>query len=649
MQMSNIDIWLITRELIELKESRLQKIYQIAPDLFRFDFYSTKSGSQSLLIELGKNVRLSTYKFQTPEKPSQYCMYLRKVIKNATLENIEQINFDRILKLTFRGKSLVHLVIELFGKGNVVTIDEDETILLPLKTERWRDRILKKGERYAPPPQRGLNPHTVSFEDFREGFTKKDVVRSLIGDFNLGSILSEEICIRSKIDKNRAIEDLSDGDFNLLYQNMDDTLSNLGSRFIIYYENDEPTVYSPIALTNYANNEKKEFQTFSELVDEYYSKQRKDVLEEKSGEKFEKERARIEKIIIQQKEGIEALEKKIQNLELLTDHTNVSNKELEDYINLFLEYRSKKEDRSSLLTQKYEFESFDEKKKILFIKVKELNLSLPISVNKSIFKNTDALYSQIKKSKSKITTMQEMIIKTERKLEKYEKKKPEIVEKVIVEKKTKKSKKWYENFRWMFSSDDFLIVAGRDATTNEILVKKHMDNDDIFLHSDFHGAPCVLIKSEGKKIEDNTLSDAATFAVSYSNAWKLGLSSMQVYWVLPEQVTKSAPSGEFLKKGGFAIKGRRNYLNSELRIVIGIILDDENVNFVVGTSNSVVKKTKYYIPLIPGNKKSGQIAKEIKQRFSEMVPKQYKEKLKRIGIESIQQLQPPGKSDIVRK
>ena len=97
MEMSNIDVWLILKELNELKNSRLQKIYQIAPDLFKFDFYGSKSGSSTLLVELAKNLRLSLYKFQAPQNPSQYCMYLRKRIKNSILVEIQQINFDRII------------------------------------------------------------------------------------------------------------------------------------------------------------------------------------------------------------------------------------------------------------------------------------------------------------------------------------------------------------------------------------------------------------------------------------------------------------------------------------------------------------------------------------------------------------------------
>ncbi len=647
MQMSNIDVYLFAKEIDYLKDSRLQKIYQIARDLFRFDFYVKSQGTKMMLVELGKNFRISKYKFPTPQKPSEYCMYLRKKIQNSTLENIEQVNFDRILKFTFRSEKVFCIILELFSKGNLIVTDENQKILKPLKTEHWKDRIVKRGEIYIPPPQRGHNPFKISIDQFRESLTKKDVVRSLVFDFNLGSTLAEEICIRSKIEKSRPSDKLTQENYSILYNNMKNILDNLEGKYYLYYKDGEPSVFSPVELESYQDLEKKVFSNFNEVLDEYYSTERKEKLEEKSTDRYEKERKRIEKIITQQTEGIKSIDEKVENLNKVANYSSGVFQELEMFVNYFLDHQYEKDKDFS--NPKYEIVNFDKKKKILTINLKEIDSKISIDINNSIFKNINKLYSKAKKLDSKKDKMHEVLKKKKKELNNLEKKKEDLIDDVSVEKKEKKQKKWYEKLRWMFSSEDFLIVGGKDATTNELLVKKYMEKDDIFVHSDIHGAPCVIIKTEGKKPDEETLDQAAGFGASYSKAWKERLGSMRVYWVYPDQVSKSAPSGEFLKKGAFAIKGKRNYKNAELKIKIGLIEKEDNITFISGIQNSLNKKTKYYVSIKPGYKKSGQIAKEIKHHFLKMISKEIKEKLKRIEIGSIQQLIPPGRSDIIKK
>ena len=79
----------------------------------------------------------------------------------------------------------------------------------------------------------------------------------------------------------------------------------------------------------------------------------------------------------------------------------------------------------------------------------------------------------------------------------------------------KKKTRWFERYRWFFSTDGFLVIGGRDAETNEELVKKYLEPRDLFLHADVHGAPAVIVKSQGKEIPEPTLREAAQFAVSY--------------------------------------------------------------------------------------------------------------------------------------
>src|SRR5206468_3466056 len=92
-----------------------------------------------------------------------------------------------------------------------------------------------------------------------------------------------------------------------------------------------------------------------------------------------------------------------------------------------------------------------------------------------------------------------------------------------------------------------------DAKTNDSLVRKHLKEGDRYAHADVHGAPSVVVK-EGSKAGEATLREACELALVYSKAWPAGLSSGSAFWVLPEQVSKQAESGEFLPRGGSVVR-----------------------------------------------------------------------------------------------
>ena len=171
-----------------------------------------------------------------------------------------------------------------------------------------------------------------------------------------------------------------------------------------------------------------------------------------------------------------------------------------------------------------------------------------------------------------------------------------IIKKVKIEKKTEPSK-WFHKFRWFTSRQGFLIVAGKDATSNEVLIKKHTDADDIVFHADITGSPFVIIKTEKKAPDKGTLEETAQFTGVYSRAWKAKVGVAEVYHVTPEQVSKKAPSGEYITKGAFMIYGKKNIMKTELRMGIGFI---EN-NIITGPEKTIRQCTKKYILVEPGD------------------------------------------------
>ena len=120
---------------------------------------------------------------------------------------------------------------------------------------------------------------------------------------------------------------------------------------------------------------------------------------------------------------------------------------------------------------------------------------------------------------------------------------------------------WFEKFFWFISSENFLVIGGKDAQQNELLVKRYMKPNDVYVHADLHGAATVIVKnsSSSAPVPPKTLTEAGQFAVCFSAAWDSKVVTA-AYWVKPDQVSKTAPSGEYLTVGSFMIRGKKNFL-----------------------------------------------------------------------------------------
>ena len=80
------------------------------------------------------------------------------------------------------------------------------------------------------------------------------------------------------------------------------------------------------------------------------------------------------------------------------------------------------------------------------------------------------------------------------------------------------------------------------------------------MHADLHGATSVIIKNHtGKPVPPKTLNEAGCMAVSYSAAWEARIVT-SAWWVHHSQVSKTAPTGEYLTTGSFMIRGKKNFL-----------------------------------------------------------------------------------------
>ncbi|MFH1752390.1 MAG: NFACT RNA binding domain-containing protein [archaeon] len=243
-------------------------------------------------------------------------------------------------------------------------------------------------------------------------------------------------------------------------------------------------------------------------------------------------------------------------------------------------------------------------------------MRIEIDYTKSIEANASDYEQKAKKAKRKLSGLLKALNDTEKKIVRIKEKKSfkeTVAEKKILTKKRKRE--WFEKFHWSTTSNNLLLIGGRDETSNEILVKNYLEKDDLYFHADIQGAAHVILKTKNNTAPETSLREAATFSACYSKAWQNNYASVDVYSVLPEQVSKKAMPGEFLGKGAFMIYGKRVwYRNTPLVFALGLRKD---LTLLSGSPESVKKHCKHYLTFKPGREKKSLIAKSTLKLFEE--------------------------------
>ena len=157
-----------------------------------------------------------------------------------------------------------------------------------------------------------------------------------------------------------------------------------------------------------------------------------------------------------------------------------------------------------------------------------------------------------------------------------------------------------------------MVVGGRDATSNEVVIKKHTEKNDLVLHTDMAGSPFFVIKADNKKIPERTIKEAADATCTFSRVWKLGLQSSDVFYVLPEQVSKKTKAGEYMGKGSFMVYGKSNYVENKINLSVGVTKERA---VMAGPEEAIKNNCEKYVSLKPGEEKASSIAKKINYKL----------------------------------
>jgi predicted ribosome quality control (RQC) complex YloA/Tae2 family protein len=701
---SNIDLYVLSKEFDKtLKDGFISNIYEIPTNEGKTILIKcrTKDGKRNIIIDPKTRINFTNFDYPVPPYPSQFIMALRKYMKGRRIQRIYQHKLDRIIifELKSSDSDPWKFIIEFFGGGNYILVDGDGLIYMAKRYKKMKDRAVLAKKEYIFPPSRGIDIWEITEKLFVETLSDKegDIVRNIARAFNIGGYISEEICLRAKIDKNREISSLTEEEFSNLYQttrNLIDIIKNkeIIPRILLNSDN-IPIGFEPFNLEIYSKYPFVIKNNYNEAIDDFFSQFDSEELFSGELKASTKKVNKTEKILIQQLEKVEE-SKKLRKKSL--EHGHLIYRYLTEIESLINTIMTQKRIKKRSWNEISEILEMGKEKNIaeclIFDKIfqKEVKLQIilegekfKIDLKKTAIENAQIIYSKAKKAKKKIVGAKKAAKITEEKILLQKEKQQQVeTRKAILLKKPKE--KWYEKYRWFISSDNFLIVGGRDASSNEAIVKKHMNNNDLFFHADVRGASVCIIKNEmNEKIPETTINETAKFASCYSSAWKLGWGNADIYYVLPEQVSKTPKSGEFLKKGSFVINGKKTFLSKPyLEISIGVRLIPVNLNEdrIISSDlekeefeklqitkedgeeiqyfpkvfssplSSMKNQTSNYVRLKPSKQKSktSALAKKILEIFIKKSNDKEKRWIRLISVNDIIRLIPSGNGEIVR-
>uniref|UniRef100_A0AAR2JAE7 Ribosome quality control complex subunit NEMF n=1 Tax=Pygocentrus nattereri TaxID=42514 RepID=A0AAR2JAE7_PYGNA len=588
-----------------------------------------------LLIESG--IRIHSTEFEWPKNvmPSGFAMKCRKHLKSRRLVHVKQLGVDRIVDIQFGSdEAAYHLIVELYDRGNIVLTDHEYTILnlLRFRTAEAEDVKFAVRERYPVENARPPEP-LISLERLTEILSKaqsgEQVKRILNPHLPYGGTLIEHCFIEVGLPGLMKM----DSQFNIGYiiqktEKKPSMTPDKPHEELLTYEE-----FHPFLFAQHSSNPYIELESFNKAVDEFFSKMESQKIDMKALQQEKQALKKLENVKKDHEQRLEALHQAqevdrlkgelvemnlpiveralqvvrsalanqvdwaeigliVKEAQVAGDPVACAIKELKlqtNHITMLLKNpyvgSEEGEEEESLMDTTEVPEQQKGKKN----KNKDKGQKGKVQKNKPVLVDVDlslSAYANAKKyydhKRSAAKKEQKTVEAAEKAFKSAEKKTKQTLKEVQTVTTIQKARKvyWFEKFLWFISSENNLIIAGRDQQQNEMIVKRYLRAGDIYVHADLHGATsCVIKNPSGEPIPPRTLTEAGTMAVCYSAAWDAKVIT-SAWWVHHNQVSKTAPTGEYLTTGSFMIRGKKNFLPPSY-LIMGFGFLFKVINFVI--------------------------------------------------------------------
>jgi len=608
----------------------ISNIYGITKDSILFKLHHTEKSDLFMMISTS-GVWLTAVKIDQME-PNRLLKRLRSDLLRLKLKKIEQIGAERIAYFTFEGfgKEFV-LVGEFFGDGNILLCNNEMKILALQHSIDVRHRKLSVGLEYVQPPSSGLDIFNLKESDFDELKTTDIIAAKWFGrTLGLPKKYVEAVFELSEIDGKKIGNLLTGGQIKKIFDTVKKIVSDvvLGNHNAIIVRN-EKTEVLPLKLGK-LEGDITQANSFIEGLDTVFTENIIEKGKSVQSSGSDKKIKELQTQISEQEKAIETVKERSKNI------TNVANSLFEMVSKGII---SIQDSAAQEILATHNAKLVSEKGISLIIVQDE---KIKINTQSPLQSIASVLFNEAKKQSGAISSIQAIKEKTEKKLEKFQSKTEAEKDLFVVTEIRKKN--WYERYRWFFTTDGYLTIGGRDAASNSAVIRKHLDKNDKIFHGDIFGSPFFILK-DAENAPDTSMNEIAHATVCFSRAWREGMYGVNAYWVHPEQVKKSAPSGEFLPKGSFTIEGQRNFIKSEtLRLAVGIMPIDDDYVLTCGPPEPIKKNSLCYAIIEPHGLEMVECAKKIRIEFSKL----FEDITRKINIDEFVRALPAGKSQIIK-
>ena len=640
-ELTAFDVLVLAEELGDLSGSYMDKIVQPSERELVLRLKKPGADRRELVVEQGRWAYLRSREAGEGAPPPPFSMLLRKHLENGRVLSVAQHGFERILVLSIEGG--YELVLELFGEGNVILV-QDGVIIQPLRSQSWEHREVRAGQSYLFPPSR-TDPRALDKAGFARllASSKGDLVRTLAVSVNLGGRYAEEVCARTGLARDLKAGRTTPGNARALRTAVNGLFSEMsGNRQpTLYLEAGTPVDFAPVALRLQPAPEQKRYPDLNSIVSDYLAFWRDRKAEEGRSTKLNDEIERVQRQAENQENALKAFQAQA-----------VSSRRAGEAINCDAERLTSILRQAQHLRQAGGWNGLEkaiaqkelpplagalphEGRVLARLRDTEGNeLEVLLDVRQSARENAGTYFTQSRESSQKARRTAGQLEESRRAIAKLESEGLPDRGEPRGHKAPRKTH-WFERFRWFLSSDGNIVIGGKDAASNDRVVKRHLGEGDAYAHADFHGAPSVVVKRGPGELSEKTLRQACLFALACSKAWSAGLASGSAYWVHPDQVSKTPESGEYLPRGGFIIRGRKNTFHDlELRLALGII-DVEGARILMcGPPETFKDRGGKTVEIQPGDEDAKQVAKRISSELG-------------CDAEEARRLLPPGKSQLL--
>ncbi|XP_059480083.1 ribosome quality control complex subunit NEMF homolog [Neocloeon triangulifer] len=604
---NSLDLVCSVVELQKVVGLRLQQVYDIDHRTYLLKLQE-KDDKAVLLIESGNRIHTTAFEWPKNMAPSSFSMKMRKHLKNKRLESLTQLGIDRAIDLQFgTGPAAYHLILELYDRGNIILTDCDFVILNVLRPHTEGEQIRFAVKEKYPQDRARTRQGAPDEERLKKIFSKAkpgdQLKKFLVPNTDYGPALIEHVLLGAGFPPNVKFGK----DFNLEenFGKIHDALcvadeilnkaSTEPSKGYVIQKKEAKVHEEGEILTNvefhsmlFKQNEGrpyKEFPSFDAAVDEFFSSLEGQKIELKA---LQQERDAMKKLDNVKKDHDQRLKALSETQESDRNKAELITRNHDMVDHAILVVRSALAKQMSWpdvarMVQEAKQQNDPVASAIVNLKLEVNNITMrladpystavsddegetglqptliDIDLDLNAHSNARKYYDQRRSAAKK----QQKTVKSQKKaLKSAEKKTKQTLKDVQTATSIQKVRKvfWFEKFFWFISSENYLVVGGRDQQQNELVVRRYLRAGDIYVHADLQGASSIVIKNpSGDPVPPKTLNEAGIMAICYSVAWEAKVTS-GAWWVISNQVSKTAPTGEYLTTGSFMVRGKRNYL-----------------------------------------------------------------------------------------